>query len=218
VRVTLRPKIPAKLGTVALVSRYDYVSTLISGKWSVSPTQFGTIPAPPTPAQNTIFNEEHTAFIYSHMITETLSYNPTARLYLQGNLSYVISQTSTPIDGVVLNGVTATNQYTSPTFHDYTNDYWTVGGGAGYVLDDKTDLRADYTYYRAGNYYKNPQVALPYGMSNSEATVSATASREITKNMRLILKYTYFTYEDKTSGNRDNYEAHAFYSGLQVRF
>jgi predicted porin len=152
------------------------------------------------------------------MITETVTYNPIARLYLQGDLSYVLSRTNTAVDGIVLNGSTATAAYTTPTFNDFTNNYWTISGAVGYVLDDKTDLRADYTYYRAGDYYKNPQVALPYGMTSSESTVSATASREISKNMRLTFKYTYFTYEDKTSGNRNNFEAHSFYSGLQFRF
>jgi hypothetical protein len=218
VRLTWRPKIPAKLGTLALVSRYDYVSTLISGKWAVSPTQSGTITTPPTPATNTIYDSEHTAFIFSHMITETLTWNPLARLYFQGEYSYVISQTSTPVDGVVLNGVTANAQYTSPTFQDYNNDYWTITAATGYVLDDKTDLRADYTYYRAGNYLRNAQVAMPYGTTDSESTVSATATRQLTKRMRVLVKYTYFTYENNTSGNRNNYEAHSIYSGLQIRF
>ncbi len=218
VRLTWRPKIPTNLGTVAIVSRYDFVSTLISGKWAISPTQSGTVPAPPTPAPNTYLDSENTAFIKSHMITETVTWNPLARLYFEGDLSYVLSQTSTPVDGVILNGSTATAQYTSATFEDYNNDYWTITGAAGYVVDDKTEIRAEYMYYRAGNYLKNAQVAMPYGATDSESTVSATVTRQLTKSMRLLVKYSYFTYEDKTSGNRDNYDAHAFYSGLQVRF
>ena len=218
VRLTWRPKIPTNLGTVAIVSRYDFVSTLVSGKWAISPTQSGTVPAPPTPAPNTYLDSENTAFIKSHMITETVTWNPLARLYFEGDLSYVLSQTSTPVDGVILNGSTATAQYTSATFEDYNNDYWTITGAAGYVVDDKTEIRAEYMYYRAGNYLKNAQVAMPFSATDSESTVSATVTRQLTKSMRLLVKYSYFTYQDKTSGNRDNYDAHAFYSGLQVRF
>jgi hypothetical protein len=218
VRVTWRPKIPAKLGTIAFVSRYDFVQALISGKWAVSPGQSGTITAPPTPGTNTFFDSEHTALITNHVITESVTWNPMARLYLQGDLSYVLDQTNTPVTGRILNGSAATATYTSATFQDFRNDYWTVTGGAGYVLDDKTDLRADYTFYRANDYLNNDKVALPYGMGATEYTVSATATRQLSKSMRLIVKYSYVHYVDQPSGGNNDYEAHSIYTGLQIRF
>ena len=84
--------------------------------------------------------------------------------------------------------------------------------------DDKTDLRADYSFYRANDYFKNARVGMPYGMGATEHTASATLTRQITKNVRLLMRYAYFTYEDQTSGNHNNYEAHSVYSGLQFRF
>ena len=79
-------------------------------------------------------------------------------------------------------------------------------------------MRADYSFYRANDYLNNARVALPYGAGGTEHTASVTATRQITKNMRLLAKYSYFTYEDQTSGNHNNYEAHSIYSGLQIRF
>ena len=138
IRVTWRPRIPAKLGTLSIVSRYDYVSTLIQGAWAVSPTQSGgTIPNPPTPAQNTFYGSEHTAFILSQIISETVTWNPLPRLYFQGQYSYVINQTSTPVDGIILNGSTATAAYTSPTFEAFNNNYWTITATAGFVVDER---------------------------------------------------------------------------------
>ena len=63
----------------------------------------------------------------------------------------------------------------------------------------------DYSYYRAGNYFKNRQVALPYGTTDSENVISATATRQLTKSMHLLFKYTYSDYANQTSGGNNNY-------------
>jgi hypothetical protein len=207
VRITCRPKIPAWLGTIAIVSRYDFMQSHIQGKWGISPA--GT---PGVGLTGTTLAEEDTGLITKHIITESVTWNPTARLYLQANSSVALDQTKTPASKIVL------IPNTTPTILDARNDYWTVSAGAGYVLDQKTDLHADYTFYRANNYLNNARVALPYGMGATEHTASATLTRQITKNMRLLVKYSYFTYEDQTSGNHNNYEAHSIYSGLQFRF
>jgi hypothetical protein len=49
-------------------------------------------------------------------------------------------------------------------------------------------------------------------------SVSATVSRQIAKNVRLLFRYAYYTYEDQTSGNHNNYEGHSFFTSLQYRF
>ena len=51
-----------------------------------------------------------------------------------------------------------------------------------------------------------------------EHTVSVTATEEIMKNMRLLVKYTYFDYDDVTSRHHNNYQAHSLFSSLQIRF
>jgi hypothetical protein len=210
-RVTWRPKIPAKLGMLALVTRYDFVRGTIDGQWAVSPTQTGVIPTPPTPASGTIYNSQQTAEITNHVISESITWNPCARLYLQGNFSYVLNTTDTPADFNLIPNA-------SVTILDFKNDYWTASGAAGFILDQKTDLRAEYSYYRADNSENNALVALPYGMGATEHTVSASISRQITKNVRLKVQYSYFNYTDQTSGGHNNYEAHSVFSSLQFRF
>jgi hypothetical protein len=204
-RVTWRPKIPAKLGTLALVTRYDFVRGTIDGRWAISPTAVG---APPT---NTILASQQTAVITNHVITESITWNPCARLYLQGNVSYVLNKTDTLADYNLIPN-------TSVTIPDFKNDYWTASGAAGYALNQKTDLRAEYSYYRADDYQNNALVAVPYGMGATEHTVSASVSRQIAKNIRLKVQYSYFNYTDQTSGGYNNYEAHSIYSSLQFRF
>ena len=204
-RVTWRPKIPQKAGTVSLVTRYDYVHATTDGQWAISPTAVGTAPT------NTILDEFRSAIITNHVFTESITWNPCARLYLQGSFSYVRNETDTPADIVFVGA-------TMPSIVDAQNDYWTATGSMGFALDDKTDLRAEYSYYRADNYEGNSIVGLPYGMGARQHTAGVTVSREIMRNVRVKLQYGYFHYTDETSGGHNNYDAHAVFSSLLFRF
>jgi hypothetical protein len=199
VRITFRPKIPACLGTLALVTRYDFVHTTIDGQWEVF-------------SDGELLAELQTGEIKKHVISEALTWNPLARFYLQANFSYVLNQTDTPANNIDL------VPNTSPTVVNFRNDYWTVNSGIGYLIDDKTDFYGDFSFYCANDYFKNPAVAVPYGLGATEYTASATITRQLTKQMRLLLRYGYYNYRDVTSGGHNNYQAHSLYSGLQVRF
>jgi predicted porin len=199
VRITSRPKIPACLGTLALVARYDFVRTAIDTQWQV----FGN---------GEILDELETGVITKHVITESITWYPLVRLYLQTNVSYVLDQTETPASKINL------IPNTSPTVVDFRNDYWTVSATAGFLLDDNTDLNADYSFFCANDHFKNARVAQPYGLGATEHTVSAGIGHQLNKHMRLTLKYTYFNYDDSTFGGHNDYSAHSIFSGLQYRF
>jgi hypothetical protein len=199
IRITFRPKIPARLGTLALVTRYDFVRSEIDGQWEVF-------------SDGDVLAELETGVITKHVITEAITWNPLARFFLQANVSYVLNQTDTPANDIELvpgGGATVVN---------FRNDYWTVTSGAGYIIDEKTEFYTDFSFYCANDYFKNAAVAVPYGLGATEYTASATITRQLTKQMRLLLKYGYFNYRDATSGGHNNYEAHSIYSGLQFRF
>jgi len=197
VRITLRPKIPAWLGTLSLVTRYDFVRTAIDGQWFVDSQTLA---------------EEQTGVIKQHVISEALNWNPVARFYLQANFSYTFNQTDTPANNIDL------VPNTSPTVTNFRNDYWTVTTSAGYIIDDKTDFYVDYYFYCANDYFNNAAVAVPYGLGATEHAVSATLTRQLSKRVRLLLKYGYYNYRDETSGGHNNYRANSIFSSLQVRF
>ena len=44
---------------------------------------------------------------------------------------------------------------------------------------EKTDLHAEYSYYRADNYEGTGIVGMPYGMGATQHTIGASMSREI---------------------------------------
>jgi hypothetical protein len=198
VRITFRPKIPACLGTLALVTRYDFVHTTIDGQWEHEGEPF--------------LAELQTGEIKKHVITESINWNPLARFYLQANVSYTLNQTDTPANSIDL------VPNTSPTVTNFRNDYWTVTSGSGYIIDDKTDFYTDFSFYCANDHFKNAGVAVPYGLGATEYTASATITRQLTKQVRLLLRYGYFNYRDETYGGHNNYRAHSIYSSLQFRF
>jgi hypothetical protein len=197
IRMTLRPKLPTCLGTLALVTRYDYVHTSIDSQWFFDTETLA---------------ELQSGEIKKHVISEALNWNPVPRFFLQANFSYVLNQTDTPANSIDL------VPNAGPTVVNFRNDYWTVTSGIGYVIDDKTDFYADYYFYCANDYYNNAAVAVPYGMGSTENAVTASIMRKLGKNMRLTLKYGFYDYRDSTSGGHNNYRAHSLFSSLQVRF
>jgi len=197
IRVTYRPALPQSLGTLSLVTRYDFMRTTIDAQWAGDGMPRG---------------ETQTGDITQHIIGESINWNPVARLYLQTDVSYVLSQTDTPAGNINL------DPNTSPTVVNFSNDYWTVTAGAGYIINDKTDLHLQYTFYRANDYVNNSNVSVPYGMGATEHTASATLTRQLTKKVRLLLTYSYFDYTDETSGGHNNYRAHSIFSSLQFRY
>ena len=99
----------------------------------VSPAGPPPLVTPPPPAipTGTILDEEHTALITKHIFSESVNWNPMARLYFQANVSVVLDQTKTPASNVIL------IPNTTPTILNARNDYWTVTAGGGYVIDEK---------------------------------------------------------------------------------
>ena len=197
IRITFRPQMPASLGVLALVTRYDYVHTTIDSQWALDTDPLA---------------EVQSGKITKQMISESINWNPLPRLYLQADASYVLDQTDTPASNINL------IPNTSPTVLNFHNDYWTVSASVGYLLDDKTDLHVGYSYYHANDFVDNALVAVPYGMGATEHTVTASIGRQLTKRVRLLLQYTYYNYDDVTSGGHNNYEAHSVFSSLQFRF
>jgi hypothetical protein len=200
VRLTWRPKIPQAAGTISLVTRYDYVRTNLDSQWAVSTTGAGPV-----------FDELRTGIITQHIFSESITWNPTARLYFQGSFSYVKDETDTPAD-IIFTGNTL------PSIVDSQNDYWTANAAVGFAINEKTDFHAEYSYYCADNYEGMSIIGMPYDAGATQHTFGASISREIMRNVRVKLQYGYYHYTDETSGGHNNYDAHAVFSSLLFRF
>ena len=128
IRMTFRPKIPACMGSLALVTRYDFVHTSIDSQWFV---------------EDETLAELQSGELKKHVISESLTWNPLPRFFLQANFSYVLNQTDTPANDISL------DPQTSPNGCEFQKRLLDVTSGIGYVIDDKTDFYADYYFYCA---------------------------------------------------------------------
>jgi hypothetical protein len=77
------------MGTLALVTRYDFVHTSIDSQWEIFP-------------QEELLNELQSGEIKRQVISESLNWNPLPRFFLQANFSYVFNQTDTPANNIEL--------------------------------------------------------------------------------------------------------------------
>jgi hypothetical protein len=173
------------------VSRYDF--------------QLNTIDTMPSSLENM-----ETADITTHVFGQNITWSPLSRLYLQGNANWVISMTDTPADSTT--GAAANQVW------DARNSYWNGSFLTGYALTDRTDLQAQYTYYRAYNYRDNSLSGLPYDAESEEHGVTLGLLWRVTDSIRWNVKYGFFRNLDKTSGGNINYDAHLAYTSVEVAF
>ena len=142
----------------------------------------------------------------SQIIAQDVNWTPWSRLYLQVGFNYVLSQTKTPASDV------------TPAILPAQNDYWTLNFSSGLVLDNKTDLKLGFFYYRADDYTDNSSAGVPYGAGAEEYGVTATLVRRITDHIRVSLKYGFSQYNDASFGGNRDFCSHLVYSSLQYRF
>ena len=88
----------------------------------------------------------------------------------------------------------------------------------GLILNDKTDLKLSYFVYEANDYVNNAPAGVPYGSGADEQSVTATLTRRISKNIRLLLRYGFFHYTDELYGGHRDFDTQLVYSSLQYRF
>lgn len=190
-RVTWQP-----FSTLSLVSRYDFQRTVVDSQWGNDGDPLNTFIAP----------NGQSSLMTNSMITESITWSPLDRLFVQGSLSYVMNTTSSAASQIT-QAITNSN-----------NNYWTASAGFGFAIDPKTELRGDCSLYSANNYQNNSVYGVPYGAGGTEYNFSASLSRQISTNVRLTVKYYFDTYRDQLSGGNSNYTAQMITSSLQVRF
>jgi hypothetical protein len=145
-----------------------------------------------------------------HMFGQNISWAPMTRLFLLGGINYVIDRMESGANDFLLQG--------RPLVPKSRNDYWTANAGAGWVLDDKTDLHANYYYLRADNFIDNSIVSQPYGADIKEHGITVALVRRLTDNLRVSGKYGFFTHRDGASGGNKDFDAHLVSGSLQYRF
>ena len=176
---------------VTTVSRYEY--------------QYSTVNMRPDGA--TGLSQLQTSKVVSQIFGQNVSWTPLAWLGLQAGVNYVLSTTETP------------NAYFgySQAVLNSQNNYLTVNANADFILDDKTDLDIGYFYYHA-NDFKSPVTGMSYGAGAEDQRITSTLTRQLTKQLRMTLRFAYSHYNDTANNGYGNYNSYLVSSGLQYRF
>ena len=190
-RVTWQP-----FYNLSIVTRYDFQQIKIDSQWGLSDSQLGMNSYP----------YGQSGFMTNSILSESVTWNPLDRLYVQGSFSYVVNTLSSPASSL------------TPAVTNSQNNYWTAAAGLGYALDNKTQVRLDGSYYCANNYTNNSQYGVPYGAGASEFDVTASVSRQITRNVGVSFTYFYNYYNDVLSGGNNSYTAQTVSASMQVKF
>lgn len=147
--------------------------------------------------------EIRNARLTAHILSESVTWTPHARLYVQasGNLTY--DQLATPAAAFVLNS---------------DNNYHNASLSTGYVLSQKTDLVLDANHYRARNFSDNSAISLPYGADQKTQSLSLTAIIRQNAHLIFTFKYRYATHSDLTAGHKNDFRAHSIYAKTEYKF
>lgn len=178
--------------TLRTVTRYDYQKNTIKSQ------DVGLAPAPSMISKQ-------------HILSESITWQPKPRWYLQGSVNYVYDTLMTP--AVTLTGLAGGLVKNSDA------NYLNFTASSGYAIDEASDVLVDYSLYEAlGNYVDNSALTVPYGTDSQTQMASIGWVRRLDRRTTLTLKYTYAKNEDAATGYTANYEANLFYAKLQYRF
>ena len=86
--------------------------------------------------------------------------------------------------------------------------FWSLLASATYVLDNATDLFVSYTLNTARYAQNNAAQGLPLGIDYDRDSVQVGLVRRLSRTVTARLQYAYFSYEEPSSANLLNYQAH----------
>ena len=179
VRVSWRPR-----SMLSFVTRYAYQRSTVTSTMAGLP-------------------EIQNGRLTRHVVTQTATWNPTARLYLSGAVNVTYDQLAVPSHRLTMN---SDNNYTSASL------------GAGYAIGKVTDIYIDANHYRADNYTDNPAVTLPLNAGQKLQSAFLTWVRQHSDRVIYTVKYGYATSRDGTFGGLNDFDAHIFYGKVQYKF
>jgi hypothetical protein len=172
------------MSNLSLVTRYDYQrSRIVSNEAGLNPAE--------------------SSELTSHILSESVTWTPTARLYLSANVNLTWDQLATPAYRFVYN---SDNNYVNGTL------------SAGYALAEKDDVFLDYSYFRADNFTDHSLVTLPYAADQKQNAVYLTWVRKQTDHLVYTVRYGYATKRDITWGGLNDFDAHLLYARVQYHF
>ena len=98
----------------------------------------------------------------------------------------------------------------------YSGNIWSVMTHGRYVLNEKTDLTAGYSF-SAADFQQDNAIGLPLGMVYDLHGLQAGFVSRRNKNVTLKLQYGFYQYSEPSSGHFNDYTAHAVMASTSWR-
>ena len=179
IRVSWRP-----MSLMSFVTRYDHQKSTIT-------------------SQEAGLQKAQSSKLTSHILSESITWNPTGRLYLNANVNLTWDQLSTPAYRFVLNS---------------DNNYVNGSIGGGYALAKLDDVYFDYSWFRANNFIDNSALSLPFGADQKQQGAFLTWVRRQTPALVYTVKYGYMKNVDGTWAGLNDFKAQILYAKVQYNF
>jgi len=183
-----------------------WLKTSLNYKYETTKYQNITDPEDFFPGDQAISTGERleTARYDAHRYSVNATLTPWQRFYFSGTFSYQ----DTRLEAFDNN---------NPSIVPYRGDLFSTLASATYTLNDKTDLRASYSFSWADYGQDNFADGLPLGIYYQQHALTAGVARRISKNVSAKLLYGFYYYDEPCSGRSNNYTAHAVFATLVVR-
>jgi hypothetical protein len=141
----------------------------------------------------------------SHLIGETIDWNPNANVFVQANANIGFNYISS-----------AYPSSANPSQRNADNNYWTGSLITGFAVDKATDVSLQFTYQKADNFV--PALASytqPYGASYREQAVTVGVKHKFSKTWIGSGKVGYFDSHNDTTGGRTNFRGPLAYVAVE---
>ncbi len=141
----------------------------------------------------------------SHTVSGNFTLTPVRRVYFGGTVSYQHTETTTADNG-------------SLAVAPYRGDLCSLLANVTCLLDQKTDLTANYLFSQARYGQHNVEGGLPLGLDYDRHGVRVGITRQLSKSTTARLQYGHFAYDEPSSGHLRDYTAHQILAVLSVRW
>lgn len=139
----------------------------------------------------------------AHVFSANLTLTPWRRFYAATTLSYQHARTWTA-------------QNDSPSVVPYKGDIYNVLCSANFAANEKTALRATYSYSLADYAQDNFAEGLPLGINYRQHGLRAGITRRINKHMTTTLQYGFYLYDEPSGEHFNDYTAHAVFGTVSM--
>jgi hypothetical protein len=141
----------------------------------------------------------------AHVCSVNAIVTPFARAYFSGTFSYQHARTTT-------------QRNDDPAIAAYKGDVFSVLANATYILDDATDVYANYTFSRADFSQNNAEFGLPLGIEYDLHGLQVGLRRKFKKTAAANLQYAFYKYDEPSSGHVNDYTAHGIFASVSFRW